>query len=76
MATLHVTGFPDELYDELKQRATRDRRSLAQEVIYLLERGVSDPQSLSIMDLGGLGKEIWQGIDAAEYIEQERRSWD
>ncbi len=30
----------------------------------------------SIMELEGLGAEIWQGIDAQEYVRQERASWD
>jgi hypothetical protein len=29
-----------------------------------------------ITDLAGLGKELWQGIDAQEYVEQLRREWD
>ncbi len=29
----------------------------------------------SIMELEGLGSEIWQGIDAQEYVEKERGSW-
>ncbi|MBW4618175.1 MAG: hypothetical protein KME17_02160 [Cyanosarcina radialis HA8281-LM2] len=30
----------------------------------------------SILELEGLGKEIWQGIDAQEYVNQERDSWN
>lgn len=30
----------------------------------------------SILELEGLGQEIWKGIDAQEYIDQERDSWD
>lgn len=30
----------------------------------------------SIMELEGLGAEIWEGIDAQEYVRQERASWD
>ena len=30
----------------------------------------------NIMDLEGLGADIWTGIDAQEYINQERASWD
>ena len=30
----------------------------------------------SIMDLAGVGKEIWEGIDAQEYVREERRSWE
>ena len=29
----------------------------------------------SIMEMEGLGKDIWQGIDAQEYINQERLTW-
>ncbi len=30
----------------------------------------------SILDLQGLGKEIWHGIDAQEYVDRERASWN
>lgn len=32
--------------------------------------------SHSIMELEGLGKEIWRGLDAQEYVNQERASWN
>jgi hypothetical protein len=30
----------------------------------------------SILELQGLGKEIWRGIDAQEYVDRERASWN
>ncbi len=30
----------------------------------------------SILELRGLGKEIWQGIDAQQYVEELRREWE
>jgi hypothetical protein len=30
----------------------------------------------SILELSGLGKEIWNGIDAQEYVRSERASWN
>jgi len=30
----------------------------------------------SILELEGLGAEIWQNIDAQDYIRKERASWD
>ncbi|PKB67420.1 MAG: hypothetical protein BZY81_04635 [SAR202 cluster bacterium Io17-Chloro-G4] len=30
----------------------------------------------SIMEMQGLGKHIWEGIDAQEYVDRERRSWN
>jgi hypothetical protein len=30
----------------------------------------------SIMELEGLGANIWKGIDAQDYVHKERESWD
>jgi hypothetical protein len=30
----------------------------------------------SILELQGLGKEIWRGMDAQEYVDSERASWN
>ena len=76
MATLNIKGFPDDLYQALRDRAEREHRSVAQEVTHLLSQTLREPPLLSILELRGLGKEIWQGIDPAEHIERERRSWD
>ena len=76
MATLNIKRFPDDLYQELRVRAEREHRSVAQEVIHLLSAVVKKPEPLSIMDLQGLGKELWNAVDAADHVERERRSWD
>jgi plasmid stability protein len=75
MATLNVKNLPDPLYKKLKARAKAERRSVAQEVTVLLGEALAEPKKLSILDLQGLGKEIWKGIDAAEYVARERDSW-
>jgi hypothetical protein len=31
---------------------------------------------LSILDLKGLGKEHWRGVEPSKHIERERASWD
>lgn len=38
-------------------------------------RVIPKPQH-SITELRGLGKETWNGIDAQEYVDQERASWN
>jgi hypothetical protein len=40
-----------------------------------LEMQASTPKH-SIMELAGLGKQVWEGIDAQEYINQLRSEWD
>jgi plasmid stability protein len=76
MATLNIKNLPDALYEKLRERARRQHRSVAREVTHLLEEALKEPEELSILELEGLGKELWEGIDAAEYVEAERASWD
>ncbi len=76
MATLNLKNFPDDLYARLQELAQKERRSVAQEVIYLLDKATEPPESLSILELRGLGKELWKGIDAAAHVKAERDSWD
>jgi plasmid stability protein len=76
MAVLNVKSVPDKLYRKLQARAKRQRRSVAQEVIEILDQALTEPPRLSLLDLQGLGKEIWRDIDSDEYVDAERRSWD
>jgi plasmid stability protein len=79
MATLNIKNFPDRLYRRLKQRAGKNRRSISQEVVHLLDAAVTETRSTSILELEGLGKDLWEkelkGRDAADYIAAERESW-
>ena len=76
MAVLNIKNFPDFLYKKLQARAKRQHRSIAQEVTHLLSDALETPKPLSILDLKGLGKEHWKGIDAAMHVDRERSSWD
>ena len=76
MATLNIKNLPDGLYKKLQARAKRDRRPVAQEVTHLLSEALEASKPLSILELQGLGKEHWRGIDAAEHVQRERASWE
>jgi len=75
MATLNVKNLPDALYRKLKARARRERRSVAQEVTVLLSRALEEPAPLSILELRGLGKELWRDVDAGAHVARERTAW-
>jgi plasmid stability protein len=75
MATLNVKNLPDALYRKLKARAKRERRSVAQEVTVLLTQALERAEPLSILELQGLGKELWRGVDASSHVANERASW-
>ena len=42
----------------------------------LLSEALEEPKALSILELKGLGKDLWKGIDAAGHVRRERASWD
>jgi plasmid stability protein len=76
VATLNIKNLPDALYRKLRARAKRKRRSISQEATRILERAVEEQEPLSLLELEGLGKTHWTGIEAAEHVDAERRSWD
>ncbi len=76
MATLNIKNLPDRLYRKVQARAKRNRRSVAQEVTQILTDVTENPTSVSIVELRGLGKEAWEGVDPTAHVDAERRSWD
>jgi len=46
MATLYVENVPDELYEALRRQAHQHRRSIAAEVLSLLEDNIPTAQEL------------------------------
>jgi hypothetical protein len=67
-------------YDQVLQMTQRlglpEQLQLLEALSRLVRYQVEEPRILSIMELEGLGAEIWQGIDAQEYVNRERASWD
>jgi plasmid stability protein len=76
VATLNVKNLSDILYRRLQARAKAQHRSVAQEVTHLLAEALDAPPPLSLLDLRGLGKDVWKGMGAAARVNHERRSWD
>lgn len=59
----------------LKARAESRYSSVAQEVTHILSE-VLAPERLSILELEGLGTELWSGVDAGRFVEDEPASSD
>ena len=76
MATLNIKNLPDGLYRKIQARARREHRSVAQEVTRILEQAVVTPEALSVLELKGLGTELWRGRNAAAHVADERMAWD
>lgn len=63
-----------ELLEQAQLLNRHDRKELVKLLVDMLD---DEPyQKRSITELRGLGKEIWQGIDAQTYVSQIRDEWD
>ena len=65
--------------DALRMAASLSRDEqlrLIQELSAHAGEGADSEPEHSIMELCGLGKEIWEGVDAQEYVNRERASWN
>ena len=66
-----------EALNQAQHLTTEEQLQLIEELAALIRRqGVMRSKKHSIMELKGLGKEIWEGVDVEKYIDEERNSWD
>ena len=65
-----------EVLDRAQRLAPADQLRLLEELAALVRHQITAQKRRSILELEGLGKEIWQDVDAQEYIDRERASWD
>ena len=52
-----------------------DQLRLVAELVTRLS-GALSRKPRSLLDLEGLGQDVWQGVDVDEYLRQERSSWN
>ena len=73
-ATYSTTAYYDVL-SRVQRLTPSDQLRLLEELASLARHQVT-LQTQSILELQGLGKEIWQGVDAQAYVDLERASWN
>jgi len=65
------------IYDEYIKPLPREQQVQLLDLLRNeLENGDDDGQRHSILELHGLGKEIWQGVDGGEYVRKLRDEWE
>lgn len=69
----------EELYEQVIKPLSAEERL---KLIVMTAQELSQPKPLneapkhSIMEMHGLGKDLWQGIDAQAFVEELRGEWD
>ena len=61
-----------------RQLPTDEQLLLLQELAAIVRQQITIKEEPlhSFLELEGLGKEVWEDIDAQEYVNQERDSWE
>lgn len=70
------TGTYQDVLKRAQRLTSTDQLRLLEELASILRRQDVGQKSRSILELQGLGKEVWREIDPEEYIDQERDSWN
>ena len=67
-------------YDQVLRMTKRlnlpEQLQLMESLSRMVRDQVTEAKPHSIMELEGLGAEIWRDVDAQAYIDQERASWE
>jgi hypothetical protein len=68
----------DALLEEIRTLSITERKQLITAIVDMLTE--QPPESMqkkhNILEFEGVGAEMWQGIDAQEYVNQLRSEWD
>ena len=70
------TAYEDVLQEVQRLTSDEQLRLLEELAALVRHRLMSSDQQHSILELRGLGRELWRQIDTTAYLNQERDSWD
>jgi hypothetical protein len=66
-----------EVLEQAMALSFQERKELVKQLIDTFDAPVQvNPVQRRLSELRGLGKEIWEGVDAQEYVHQLRSEWD
>ena len=68
----------EQLYEQqIKLLPATERLRLVAIIAHDLATTVAaGPRQRSLLELEGLGADLWEGIDAQEYVNELRKEWD
>ena len=77
MGTSNVSQTYDDYVKEIQTLTPEEQLSLVKIISAGLKKTLRGKKAKhSVMELEGLGADIWKGVDAQEYVLKERNSWD
>jgi hypothetical protein len=66
----------EQIINEIEKLDYSDKINIMSRIVNLLKREEKDHRALSVTQLKGLGKNVWQKTDIDSYVLTERKSWE
>ena len=66
----------NQIVNEIERLDYNDKINLLARIVNLLKKEEKSKQAFSVTRLKGLGKNVWQKMDANSYVSKERDSWE
>ena len=67
-----------EVLNQVRQLSPEEQLQLLEDIAAMLRQRVKNTQrpKHNVMELEGMAKKLWEGIDVEKFIDEERNSWD
>ena len=67
----------EEVLDQARRFSLNEQLQLIQDLAAIVRQQITIKEEPlhSFLELEGLGKEVWEGVDAQEYVNQEHDAW-
>lgn len=66
----------DSIYREILTLPIEEKLILFSRLFNEISGYIDREKKVDFYDIKGIGKEIWEGIDAQEYVNKEREEWE
>ncbi len=71
------SAYPyQEVLKQVQHLSPAEQNQLLEDLVAIIRQRTSTKPLHSILELEGLGKEIWERIDVDQYLQQEKASWN
>ncbi len=66
----------ENIYREISKLNNKEKKIILSKLVTEINLSSSKDEKYSITGIRGIGKEIWHGVDAQQYVDTERAAWD
>ena len=71
-----ATDLSQEILRQAQKLSPAEQLEVLDHLMRLTAQNGAAQGTRSILELEGLGKDLWEGIDPQEYVRRERQSWN